>query len=146
MENRQTYPYFLTIPTRRRDNDIYGHVNNAVYYAYFDTVIGHYLVTEGGLDYVNDNVVGFAIESKCQFKRALAFPDVVEAGLRVSKIGRTSVRYEIALFTAGYEEPAAIGYFVHVFVDLSNERRSTPIPAKIRQALARIVVEDEAKK
>ncbi|MGB0389483.1 MAG: acyl-CoA thioesterase [Ardenticatenaceae bacterium] len=139
MEKRENYQYFLQIPTRWRDNDIYGHVNNAVYYAYFDTVIGHYLVTKGQLDYVNDHVVGFAIESKCQFKRAIAFPDVVEAGLRVSKVGRTSVRYEVGLFTGGHEEPAATGYFVHVFVDLANERRSTPIPDKIRTALEKIL-------
>lgn len=142
MEKRADYSYFLDIPTRWRDNDIYGHVNNVVFYAYFDTVIGDYLMKEGQLDYVNDQVVGFAIETKCEFKRALAFPDVVQAGLRVAKIGRTSVRYEIALFTAGYEEPAATGYFVHVFVDLANERRSTPIPSKIRCALEKIVMKE----
>ena len=136
----QNYLYLLEIPTRWIDNDIYGHINNVVYYAYFDTIIGHYLVNEGGLDYVNDNVVGFAIETKCQFNRALAFPDIVEAGLRVGKIGNTSVRYEIGLFTTGYEEPAASGYFVHVFVDLTNERQSTPVPAKIRVALENILV------
>ena len=142
MEKRDNYYYFLDIPTRWRDNDIYGHVNNVVFYAYFDTVIGDYLMKEGQLDYVNDQVVGFAIETKCQFKRALAFPDVVQAGLRVGKIGRTSVRYEIGLFTADYEEPAATGYFVHVFVDLANGRRSTPIPDKIRRALQKIVVKE----
>jgi acyl-CoA thioester hydrolase len=141
LETRQNYPYFLEIPTRWIDNDIYGHANNAHYYAYFDTVIGHYLVNEGGLDYVNDQVVGFAIENQCRFKRAISFPDVIEAGLRVGKIGNSSVRYELGLFTTGYDEPAAVGYFVHVFVDLANERRSTNIPPKIRAALEKIVVE-----
>lgn len=140
-ETRQDYHYFLDIPTRWIDNDVYGHVNNVIYYAYFDTVIGRYLVEEGGLDYVNDDVVGFAVETKCQFKRAIAFPDVVEAGLRVVKLGNRSARYEIGLFTAGYEEPAASGYFVHVFVSLQNERRAAPIPMKIRRALEKLVVE-----
>ena len=141
MDTRQNYPFFLEIPTRWIDNDIYGHVNNAIYYIYFDTVIARYLIDEGGLDFVNDDIVGFAVETKCHFKRAITFPDVVEAGMRVGKIGNRSARYEIGLFTPGYEEPAATGYFVHVFVERSNDNRPAPVPTKIRRALQRILVE-----
>ena len=138
MEIRENYPYFLEIPTRWIDNDLYKHVNNVHYYAFFDTVIGRFLMEEGGLDYRQDSIVAFAVENGCRYLRPLALPDVVEAGLRVRKIGTSSVRYEIGLFTAGHDMPAATGYFVHVFVDRHNGGKSTPIPPKIRSALARI--------
>ncbi len=139
-ETRQDYAYFLQIPTRWMDNDVYGHVNNVHYYSFFDTVIGDYLIRQGGLDIVNDPVVGFAIESLCQYKRAIAFPELVEAGLRVARIGNSSVRYEIGIFTAGYAEPAATGYFVHVFVDRTQGNRPTTVPEKLRTALAKLLV------
>ena len=138
MEIRENYLYFLEIPTRWIDNDLYQHVNNVHYYAFFDTVIGRFLMEEGGLDYGQDSVVAFAVENGCRYLRPLAFPDVVEAGLRVTKIGNTSVHYEIGLFTAGHDAPAATGHFVHVFVDRHNDGKSTPIPAKIRAALTQI--------
>lgn len=137
---RQKYVYFLPIATRWMDNDVYGHVNNVQYYSFFDTVIGHYLIHEGGLDFRHDTIIGFAIESQCQYKRAIAYPDLVEAGLRVARIGNSSVRYEIGIFTAGYEEAAATGYFVHVFVDRTNGNRPTPVPIKIRTALEKLLV------
>lgn len=140
VETRQSYVHFLQIPTRWMDNDLYGHVNNVHYYSFFDTVIADYLIHQGGLDIHTDTVVGFAIESLCQYKRAIAYPDVVEAGLRVARIGNSSVRYEIAIFTQGHAEPAATGYFVHVFVDRTNGNRPTPIPDKVRTALAKIWV------
>jgi len=126
---RQAYNYFLPIAPRWMDNDDYGHVNNVQYYSFFDTVIGHYLIHEGGLDFRHDPVIAFAIENQCQYKRAIAYPDVVEAGLRVARIGNSSVRYEIGIFTQGHEEAAATGYFVHVFVDRTNGNRPTPVPA-----------------
>jgi acyl-CoA thioester hydrolase len=140
-ESRAAYPFGITIPTRWMDNDVYGHVNNVHYYSFFDTVIAHYLIGEGGLNFATDAVVGFAIESKCQYRRPITFPEAVEARMRVGKIGNSSVRYEIGIFTAGYEEPAATGYFVHVFVDRTNQNRSTPVPERIREALAQLVVE-----
>lgn len=140
MEKRENYLYFLSIPTRWIDNDLYQHVNNVHFYAFFDTVIGQYLTQVGQMDYQNDSVVAFAIENMCQYKRPLRFPDIIEAGLRVTKIGNTSVRYEIGLFTEGFEEPAALGYFVHVFVDRTNGNQSAPIPQKIRRALEEISV------
>ncbi len=140
IEARHDYAYFLQIPTRWMDNDVYGHVNNVQYYAFFDTVIGDYLIRHGGLDIVNDTVVGFAIESLCQYKRAIAFPELVEAGLRVARIGNSSVRYEIGIFTAGHAEPAAMGYFVHVFVDRTAGNRPTPVPEKLRTALTKLLM------
>jgi acyl-CoA thioester hydrolase len=92
------YPHVLDIPTRWKDNDVYGHVNNVEYYSYFDTVINRWLITEGGLDIHDGAVIGLCVESHCAFKAAIAFPDLVRAGLRVAHLGRTSVRYEIGLF------------------------------------------------
>lgn len=137
-EARSAYPFGIEIPTRWMDNDVYGHVNNVHYYSFFDTVIAHYLIEEGGLNMASDAVVGFAVESQCQYRRAIQFPDVVEARLRIGKIGNSSVRYEIGIFTASHAEPAAVGYFVHVFVDRTNDNQPTPVPEKIRAALMRL--------
>jgi acyl-CoA thioester hydrolase len=137
-ERRADYPRILAIPTRWMDNDIYGHVNNVVYYSYFDTVINQYLIEAGGLDIHAGAVIGIAVESQCRFHRSLEFPDVIDAGLRVGKLGNTSVRYEIGLFRRGDEPPAATGYFVHVFVDRKT-RRPVPIPARMREALESLV-------
>lgn len=134
---RADYPHFLAIPTRWMDNDIYGHVNNVVYYSYFDTVINAYLIREGGLDIHNGSVVGITPETHCNFHDAFAFPEVVEAGLRVGRLGGRSVRYEIGLFKAGREAPAATGHFVHVFVDRKT-MKPVEIPASIRAALEKI--------
>ncbi len=135
---RADYPHFLSIPTRWIDNDVYHHVNNAIYYMFFDTVINEYLVLEGGLDFRQGEVVGLAVETHCQFKKPIAFPDVVDAGIRVGKLGNSSVRYEIGLFIQGDDQIAAYGYFVHVFVKQSTKRPS-PIPNNIRQALQKLV-------
>jgi acyl-CoA thioester hydrolase len=134
------YPHQLEIPTRWHDNDVYGHVNNVEYYAYFDTVINAYLITEGGLDIHAGDVIGLCAESRCEFRAALAFPETVQAGLRVAQLGRSSVRYEIGLFGEGASEPAATGWFVHVFVDRA-ERRPAEIPARVRAALERLIDE-----
>ena len=135
---RSEYPHFLTLPTRWMDNDIYGHINNALYYAFFDTAINQYLIAEGGLDITAGEVIAFAAESKCQYLQALAFPEVIELGLRVGKLGNSSVRYELAIFKQGETLAAAAGYFVHVFVDRKT-RRPVPIPERIRAALTRLI-------
>jgi acyl-CoA thioester hydrolase len=137
-ERRGDYPHFHVITTRWMDNDLYGHINNVVYYSFFDTVINHYLIRAGGLDIHDGSVIGLAVESMCRFHRPLAYPDPVDAGLRVGKLGRSSVRYEVGLFAADEDEPAATGHFVHVFVERQS-RRPTPIPEPIRAALARLV-------
>ncbi|MDX2101971.1 MAG: acyl-CoA thioesterase [Alphaproteobacteria bacterium] len=132
---RTSYRHFLTIPTRWMDNDVYGHVNNVVYYSYFDTVINKYLIDEGVLDYEAGSTIGLAIETHCAFHKSIQFPQVIDAGLRVGKLGNSSVRYEIGLFLAGDQEPAATGYFVHVFVD-RHSRRPTPIAGRLREVLS----------
>ena len=138
-DSRETYKYFLLIPTRWNDGDVYGHVNNVEYYGYFDTVISTYLVQEGGLDFLAGPVIGVCAESHCRFLHELAFPETVEAGLRVEHIGRSSVRYGIGLFRSG-GSMAAEGWFVHVFVDRAT-RRSISLPATLRAALERLLTE-----
>ena len=137
MDDRARYPHFLTIPTRWMDNDVYGHVNNVVYYAYFDTVINRYLIDEGGLDIAHGAQIGLCVESHCAYARPIAFPDELEAGLRVLHLGRSSVKYGIGIFVRGVPEAAAEWWFVHVFVERAS-RTSTPIPDRIREALARL--------
>lgn len=141
-ERRENYPHFLAITTRWMDNDLYGHINNVVYYSFFDTVINQYLIRAGGLDIHAGPVIGLAIETMCRFHRPLAYPDPVDAGMRVGKLGNSSVRYEIGLFSAGEAEPAATGHFVHVFVDRAT-RRPVSIPATIRSALARLLPQEK---
>ena len=131
------YPHRQTIPTRWKDNDVYGHVNNVEYYSFFDTIINEYLIRAGGLDILSGPVIGLCAESHCAFTAALEFPEPVEAGLRVAHLGKSSVKYEIGLF--GGAGPAATGWFVHVFVDRVT-RRPVPIPDDIRAALAQVEV------
>ncbi|HYM02927.1 MAG TPA: thioesterase family protein [Stellaceae bacterium] len=137
-ERRGDYPHFLTITTRWMDNDLYGHVNNVIYYSFFDTVINQYLIRAGGLDIHGGPVIGLAVETMCRFHRALEYPDPVDAGLRVGKLGTSSVRYEIGLFRGIEEEPAATGHFVHVFVDRAT-RRPAAVPPPIRAALSSLM-------
>ena len=135
---RATYKHTLPIQTRWRDNDVYGHVNNVVYYEYFDTVINRWLIDEGGLDVARGPAIGLCVESRCQYLRPVAFPDSLAAGLRVVHLGRTSVRYEIAIFADGADEAAAQGEFVHVFVDRATAR-PVEIPPPLRAALMKLV-------
>jgi acyl-CoA thioester hydrolase len=137
-ERRAAYAHFLRLQTRWMDNDIYGHVNNVVYYALFDTVINSYLIDQGRLDIAAGPVIGLAVETRCRFLRPLAFPQAVDAGLRVGHLGTSSVRYEIGLFPEDGDEAAAQGHFVHVFVDRVT-RRPVPLPERIRGALAQLL-------
>ena len=139
IETRDRYPPFLSIQSRWSDNDIYGHVNNVTYYSYFDTVVNCFLIDQGGLDIETDSVIGMAVETMCKFNKPLAYPEVLEAGLRVGKLGNSSVRYEIGIFQEGAAEAAAMGHFVHVFVDRATGK-SAPIPDAIRSALEQIKV------
>ncbi|MGO8999176.1 MAG: acyl-CoA thioesterase [Polyangiaceae bacterium] len=138
-ETRARYPYFVAIPTRWMDNDVYGHVNNVVYYSFFDTVINRYLIAEGGLDIARGEVIGLCVESRCRYRKPIAFPEDVDAGLRVAKLGRSSVTYEVGIFARGEDDAAAEGAFVHVFVERGG-RKSTGIPEGVRRALERIAV------
>jgi len=136
---RGDYPHHMAMGTRWADNDVYGHVNNVEYYAFFDTIINAWLIAEGGLDIHEGDVIGVCAESRCSYHASLAFPETVDGGLRVAHLGRSSVRYEIGLFKDGAEEAAATGEFVHVFVDRA-ERRPTAIPPPLRAALERLLV------
>ena len=137
MTSLDDYPHRAAIPTRWADNDVYGHVNNVEYYAFFDSVINAWLIREGGLDIHDGDVIGLCAESHCEFRAALAFPEVVTAGLRVAHLGRSSVRYEIGLF-AEDGALAATGWFVHVFVDRAS-RRPAEMTSTLRSALERLM-------
>ena len=136
---RAHYRHFLTISTRWMDNDAYGHINNVTYYSYFDTVVNEHLIAVGGLDIAADPVVGYVVETHCTYRKPLAFPQAVEAGMRVAKLGTSSVTYEIGIFGQGDDEAAATGRFVHVWVDRATQRPA-PIPPRIRAALEALVV------
>jgi acyl-CoA thioester hydrolase len=137
--HRAAYRHFQTIPTRWMDNDVYGHVNNVVYYSYFDTVVNHYLIDRGALDIERSQVVGFVVETGCQYFAPIAFPDAVTAGLRVARIGNSSIRYEIGIFRNTEQAASAQGFFIHVYVDRAT-RRATPLPTELRAAVERILV------
>ncbi len=135
---RSDYLHFVDLTTRWADNDIYGHVNNVMYYSYFDTTANTYLIEHGGLDIHDSKVIGLVVDSGCSYFAPLAFPDRLQGGLRIAQIGSSSVRYEIAIFKAGEDSAAAQGHFVHVFVDRDN-RKPVAIPDAMRTALSQIV-------
>ena len=136
---RGRYPHFLSIATRWMDNDLYGHVNNVVYYAWIDTVVNRYLIEQGGLDIASAQVIGVAAESSCRYFASVAYPETVDAGLVIARLGRTSVVYEVGIFRRGEDAAAAAGHFVHVFVERAS-MRPVPVPARIRAALERILI------
>jgi len=133
---RADYARFVEITTRWMDNDIYGHVNNVIYYAFFDTAVNQLLIEAGVLDPETSAVIGLVVETQCRYARSLAFPDRVTAGVRVAKIGNSSVRYEVGLFRNDEDEAAGEGHFVHVYVERVS-RRPVPIPASLRRELDR---------
>lgn len=134
---RSDYVHFTDITTRWIDNDAYGHVNNVVYYEYFDTVTNAYLIASGVLDITHGAVIGLMAETHCSYFRSIAFPDRVCAGLRVARLGTSSVRYEIGIFRNGEDLASAQGYVVHVYVDRASGR-PVPLPDKLKQALAKL--------
>ena len=137
-EPRSAYRHFMPIQTRWADNDAYGHVNNVVYYGWFDTAVNGYLIEAGALDIHAGAVIGLVIETRCNYFASLAFPQKVEAGLRVAHLGRSSVRYEVGLFAQGAPETAAAGHFVHVYVDRQT-RRPVELPDALRAALQPLI-------
>lgn len=139
MASRSDYRAMRIIPTRWMDNDAYGHVNNVVYYSWFDTAVNAWLVEAGLLDIQDGNPIGLVVETGCRYHRSVAFPESVAAHLRIAKLGNSSVRWEVGLFTDGYDTPAAEGHFVHVYVDRTT-RRPQPLPDAWRAALAPLVV------
>ncbi len=138
-ETRDRYRRFVAITTRWSDNDAYAHVNNVAYYAYFDTAVNQVLVREGALDIARSAEIGVVVETMCRFFKPVAFPDALEAGLRVARLGRSSIRYEIAIFRQGEDEAAAAGHFVHVYVRRSDFQ-VVPVPAAVRRAVTPLLV------
>ncbi|NBX55728.1 MAG: acyl-CoA thioesterase [Betaproteobacteria bacterium] len=133
-EPRSAYPVFRSIGTRWMDNDAYGHVNNVVYYSWFDTAVNAYLIEQGVLDIHQGAAIGLVVETQCNYFSPLAFPQTVEAGLRVARLGHTSVRYEVALYAQGHELCAARGHFVHVYVDRQS-RQPVSLPPALKHLL-----------
>ena len=136
---RTDYRHFQPITTRWHDNDIYGHVNNVTYYSFFDSAVNTYLIERGGLDIHEGAVVGFVVSSSCDYFASIAYPDLIEVGVRVAKLGNSSVQYELAVFKAGESEACAAGRFVHVFVDRESNQ-PVSIPEGLRAALQVLVV------
>ena len=133
-ESRDAYKAFRAITTRWMDNDVYGHVNNVVYYSWFDTAVNATLIEKGVLDIHGGSTIGLVIETQCNYFAPLAFPQTVEAGIRVARVGSSSVRYEVGLFAQGEALSAAAGHFIHVYVDRAT-RRPTALPARLRAVL-----------
>jgi acyl-CoA thioester hydrolase len=134
---RSAFPHLLALPTRWMDNDSYGHVNNVNYYSFFDTAVNRYLIDRGVLDIHKDDIVGFVVETSCSYFSSISFPDTIHVGVRVAKLGNSSVRYELALFRNDDALPSAAGHFVHVYVD-RRSNKSVPIPEQVRAVLANL--------
>lgn len=135
---RSDYRHFSSMPTRWMDNDVYGHVNNVVYYSFFDTAVNRYLIDAGALDFRAGEVIGLVVETQCRYHAPIAYPDLVAAGIRVGHRGTSSVRYEIGLFRGEADEAAAEGHFVHVYVERATSR-PVPLPGVLRAALDPLV-------
>ncbi|WP_291010137.1 thioesterase family protein [Hydrogenophaga sp.] len=131
---RSHYRVFRDIGTRWMDNDVYGHVNNVVYYSWFDTAVNAHLIEQGALDIHQGAVIGLVVETQCNYFAPVAFPQTVQAGLRVTQLGRSSVRYEVGLFAEGSATTAACGHFVHVYVDRATQR-PVPLPESLKNTL-----------
>ena len=136
-EPRASYRAFRPITTRWMDNDQYGHVNNVVYYSWFDTAVNAHLIEAGVLDTGHGATIGFVVETQCHYFAPLSFPQTVEAGIRVAHMGSSSVRYEVGLFAQGGELTAARGHFVHVYVDRATQR-PVPLPAELKSVLEKL--------
>jgi acyl-CoA thioester hydrolase len=133
--HRSRYPHFEHISTRWADNDIYGHVNNVVHYSWFDTAVNGYLIRRGALDIHHGSVIGLVVQTQCHYFDAIAFPQTVHAGLRLLHRGRASVQVEVGLFADEAERAAALGHFVHVYVDRASRRPVAELPAALAAAL-----------
>ena len=141
--HRNDYMYFSDISTRWMDNDVYGHVNNVIYYSFFDTVINGFLLENKVLDFNSGDVIGLVKETRCTYFESLAFPDKISAGLKVERIGNSSVTYNVGIFGSGSETATAQGHFIHVYVD-STSRRPVSIPDDLRLVLKSILKEEQA--
>jgi acyl-CoA thioester hydrolase len=132
------FAHFSDITTRWIDNDVYGHINNVVYYEFFDTAVNGYLIAQGALDFAKGDVIGLVVETHCNYFKPVAFPDKLRAGLSVTKLGTSSVRYEVGIFRNGDDTASAQGHFVHVYVDRASGR-PVPLPEKLKRALQSLI-------
>lgn len=140
LKARSHYRHFTAITTRWHDNDVYGHVNNVVYYGFFDSAVNRLLIEQGGLDIHGGAAIALVVSSNCEYFAPVAFPQRLEVGLVVAALGRSSVRYQLAVFVEGEQQAVASGHFVHVFVD-RHERRPVPVPAQLREVLSGFVTQ-----
>jgi acyl-CoA thioester hydrolase len=138
-EPRAAYAAFRPITTRWADNDVYGHINNVVYYSFFDSAVNGLLIAAGALDIHAGAVIGLVVETQCNYHAPIAFPQAVTAGVRVAQLGRSSVRYEIGLFADDASACAAAGHFIHVYVDRAT-RRPVALPAPLMAVLQSWIV------
>ena len=138
--NRDDFPWQLMLATRWADNDQYGHVNNVTYYSYFDTAVNRHLIEVAGQNPHGDGPIGVVVETGCRFLRPISFPDMIEVGIKIKKFGTSSVTYQLGVFVSGHDTPAAVGHFVHVYVDRKTFR-SVPVPPDLRAALGALHVE-----
>lgn len=138
-ETRSAFAHFHTIATRWKDNDVFGHVNNVVYYSYFDTAVNEFLIRQGVLDIQNSSVVGLVVETQCRYFSSMAFPDTVHVGLRLAHLGTSSIKYEVGIFRNDEDEASAQGYFVHVYVDRATNK-PVPMPQSLINAAALLKV------
>ena len=136
---KSSYPHLVALSTRWSDNDAYGHLNNVIYYSLFDTAVNRHLLDNGVLDIATSPIVGFVVETRCTYFASVAYPDALEVGLKVVKLGRTSVTYEVAIFRTTDDQAAAVGSFTHVYVDRASNRPE-PIPEEVRALLATLAV------
>ncbi|MFQ3335731.1 MAG: acyl-CoA thioester hydrolase [Candidatus Arcticimaribacter sp.] len=137
--NRNVYKHFHPITTRWMDNDVFGHINNVTYYSYFDTAVNQYLTSHAGFSIKDDPIVGYVVHSECTYLSGISFPDQIEIGLRVDKLGNSSVTYALAVFRKGEANAAAYGTFVHVFVN-RKEEKSVSIPKVIKAVLQELLL------
>lgn len=136
---RRDFPWHLTLATRWADNDQYGHVNNVTYYSYFDTAVNRHLIDVAGQDPQGAGPIGVVVETGCRFLRPVSFPDMIEVGVKIKKLGTSSVTYQLGVFVPERDAPAAVGHFVHVYVDRKTFQ-SVPIPPTLRAALEKLHV------
>lgn len=139
VKQRQNYRFLFPIQTRWADNDMYGHVNNVTYYSYFDTAANALLIEKCAFDIRESSIIGLVVESSCKFHQELSYPEIIEVGVNIEKIGNSSLTYDLAIFKLNEENASAQGHFVHVFVDRET-RKSTPIPQEMRDALSQFIL------
>ena len=142
--SKTAYPRVTRMPTRWSDNDSYGHVNNVVYYSFFDSAVNRHLIEKGVLDITGSPVIGLVIETRCTYFSSVGFPDDLDVGLKVVKLGNSSVQYEVGLFKSTEEKASAVGYFTHVYVDRQTNR-SVALPGPVRAVLSELQVAPEDK-